>query len=81
MTGNRLLNDSTNRRKQMDELMKKLAITFDVAEVTPDMPLDELSWDSMAMLGVIALGRTRGKKITADMLKEMKTVGDVIAAL
>lgn len=65
----------------MEELLKKLAETFDVDKVAPEMSLDELSWDSMAMLGVIAIGRTRGKKITADMLKNMKTVADVIAAL
>lgn len=65
----------------MDELLQKLAVTLDVDRVTPDTSLEDLAWDSMAMLGVIALGRTRGKKITGDMLKGMKTVADIIAAL
>ena len=65
----------------MDELLQKLAVTFDVDSVTPETSLNDLAWDSMAMLGVIALGRSRGKKVTADMLKDMRTIADVIAAL
>lgn len=65
----------------MDELLTKIAASLDADEVTPEQRLDELNWDSMSMLGIIALARTRGKKITADDLKKMQTVADVVAAL
>lgn len=72
---------SYEKENEMDELLQKLAVTFDVDEVEPEQELAGLNWDSMAMLGVIALGRSRGKKITADQLKRMVTIADVVAAL
>ena len=64
-----------------EEEIAKLADLLDVDSVTPETPLDTLQWDSMAMLGVISWGRMRGKKITGDMLKQMKTVADVLAVV
>ena len=64
-----------------EEELVKLADLLDVDSLTPETSLDRLQWDSMAMLGVIAWARTRGKKITGDMIKQMKTVADILAAV
>lgn len=52
----------------------------DAAEMTLATELDSLNWDSMAMLGVIALARTNGKAVTGAQVRGFKTVGDVLAA-
>ena len=44
--------------------------------------LDEIGWDSMAMLGVIAVAKTRfNKKISGAQIREFQSVQDVLAAL
>ena len=54
----------------------------DVSEINPEMRLDEIGWDSMAMLSVIAMAKTKfGKKISGAQLREFKTVQDVLVAL
>lgn len=67
----------------MDEKMVKLAdaLDWDVGGITPDTPLDTLQWDSMAMLTVIAVARGNGKTVSGSQVREMKTVGDVLAAI
>ncbi len=64
-----------------EEELAKLADLFDVDELTPETTLDALPWDSMAMLGVIAWARSNGVKITGDVLKQMRTVEDVLSAV
>lgn len=65
----------------MEELLQKIAVALDVDQVTPEQRLDELNWDSMAMLSIIAIARVRGKTVTADQLKTMQTIADVVSAL
>jgi len=64
-----------------DEKIDTLAEIFDrdVAELRPDVELDEIGWDSMAMLSVIAMAKTRfNKKITGVQIREFKTVQDIL---
>jgi acyl carrier protein len=44
------------------------------------MPLDEIGWDSMGMLSVIALAKTNGKTITGAQVRAFATVGDILSA-
>ena len=46
---------------ELNEKLDLLAELFDRAPgaLTPETPLDELGWDSMAMLSVIAVVRAR----------------------
>ena len=54
----------------------------DVSEINPEMRLDEIGWDSMAMLGVIAVAKTRfNKKISGAQIREFQTVQDILDAL
>ena len=47
--------------------------------ITPETSMDELPWDSMAMLSLIALVNEKfGKKISASQLKDLTTVKDII---
>lgn len=64
-----------------NEDIKKLEDLLDADSLTPETSLDSLQWDSMAMLGVIAWARTRGKKVSGDMIKQMKTVADILAVV
>ena len=42
--------------------------------------LDEIGWDSMGMLSVIALAKTNGKTITGAQIRAFETVGDILRA-
>ena len=67
-----------------DEKMDTLAEIFDrdAAELSPDVKLDDIGWDSMAMLSVIAMAKTRfNKKITGAQIREFKTVQDILAIM
>ena len=57
------------------------ALDWEPNGITADTPLDTLGWDSMAMLTVIALARTAGKKVSGAEVRAMKTVGDVLKCL
>lgn len=68
------------------ELTKKLALleeTLDTDEgaLKPETVLDDLeSWDSLAMLSLIAmLDEEFGKTITGKELKALNTVADILA--
>lgn len=65
------------------ENIEALAEIFekDAGSIAKDTPLDELGWDSMSILGVMALSKTHGKGLTGDQVKALKTVGDVLAYL
>lgn len=67
-----------------EEKIDTLAEIFDcdAAELRPDANLDDIGWDSMAMLSVIAMAKTRfGKKITGAQIREFKTVQDILAIM
>lgn len=53
----------------------------DVSEITPETGLDSLGWDSMAMLSVIALAKTRGVSLPGATVRAMTTVADIMAVL
>ena len=58
-----------------------LAEIFDCesGDITPTKPLDELTWDSMAMLSVIAMAKTRfNRKLPGSQIREFKTVQDIL---
>jgi acyl carrier protein len=63
---------------------EKMALLEEVFEqdpgvLTPGMALEELNWDSMAMLTVIALVKEHfDKKLEGPQIKAFKTVGDII---
>lgn len=62
------------------EKLEKIADMLDreISEVKADIQLDELGWDSMGMLGVIALAKTNGKTITGAQIRGFKTVSDIL---
>lgn len=67
-----------------EEILEALseALDRDIGDIKPEATLDSLGWDSMAMLGVIALAKTRfNKKITGVQIREFTTVQDVLSAL
>lgn len=53
----------------------------DVSEITPETALVSLGWDSMAMLSVIALAKTRGVSLPGATVRAMATVADIMAVL
>lgn len=52
----------------------------DAGSLTADMHLDEIGWDSMCMLSVIALAKQNGKVITGAQIREFKSVEDILNA-
>ena len=52
----------------------------DAGAINADTRLDEIGWDSMGMLSVIALAKTNGKTITGSQVRAFKTIGDVLQA-
>lgn len=65
-----------------EEKLDKLADVLDQdAEVlTAETLLDDIGWDSMGMLSVIALAKTNGKTITGVQVRAFETVGDILKA-
>lgn len=68
------------------ELTKKLALIEEVLDaeegtLTPETPLEDMdSWDSIAMLSLIAmLDDEFGKTVGGKELKALKTVADILA--
>ena len=47
---------------------------------TAETRLDDVGWDSMGMLGVIALARANGKVVTGAQVRTFETVGDILTA-
>ena len=52
----------------------------DAGTLAVDTPLDEIGWDSMGMLSIIALAKTNGKTITGAQIREFATVNDILQA-
>ncbi len=54
----------------------------DAGTLTPETALDQLAWDSMSMLSLIALVNERfGKRVSGAQIKELKTVGDIMEVM
>jgi acyl carrier protein len=70
-------------RIKMDDLIIELAeaLDWDISKVREETLLTELQWDSMAVLTLIAVARVRGITVSAEKIRAMKTVGDVLIAL
>lgn len=52
----------------------------DAASIKPDTQLDEIGWDSMGMLSIIALAKANGKTITGAQIRAFEKVGDILQA-
>lgn len=65
------------------EKIEELAEIFeiDAGGLTKDTSLDTLSWDSMAMLSVMALSKAHGIGMSAVQVREVKTIGDILPYL
>lgn len=64
------------------EKIDKLAdvLDQDSGSLNADTRLDEIGWDSMGMLSVIALAKSSGKTITGAQIRAFETVGDILQA-
>jgi acyl carrier protein len=67
----------------MDDLYSQLAQILEVDRVEADNVLSEFEyWDSLTVLSVLALlDSSYGLNLTAADIREMKTAGDLAAAL
>lgn len=65
-----------------EEKLDRIADVFDAdaGSLSADTRLDEIGWDSMGMLSVIALAKTNGKTITGAQVRTFETVGDILQA-
>lgn len=52
----------------------------DSGSLSADTRLDEIDWDSMGMLSVIALAKTNGKTVTGAQVRAFETVDDILQA-
>lgn len=64
------------------EKLKKIAdmLDVDLDSLKADTRLDEINWDSMGMLSVIALAKTNGKTVTGTQVRAFVTVDDIMNA-
>ena len=63
-----------------EEILKELAELFEEDNLDAGTALDALAWDSMAMLGVIAIAKKHGITISGKAIREYETVGDILTA-
>ena len=64
----------------MEKLYEGLADIFemDPSEVGPDTSLEEVTWDSLAMVSTIALfDELFNQSVNVEKLKNCQTVGDI----
>ena len=52
----------------------------DSGALKAETQLDEIGWDSMGLLSVIALAKSNGKTITGAQIRAFETVGDILQA-
>ena len=52
----------------------------DPGALKAETPLDEIGWDSMGMLSVIALAKSNGRTVTGAQIRAFETVGDILKA-
>ena len=67
-----------NEQEKLDSIADML--DADAGSLTMETRLDEIDWDSMGMLSVIALAKTNGKTVTGAQVRAFETVGDIINA-
>ena len=67
---------------ELQEKLDKIAdmLDVDVGTLTAETRLEEINWDSMGMLSVIALAKTNGKTVTGAQVRSFETVGDIVDA-
>ena len=64
-----------------DEKLETLAEIFDcdAGELKPDTKLDKIGWDSMTMLSVIAMAKSRfDRKLPGAEIRAFTTVQDIL---
>lgn len=68
---------------EMNEKLEQIAdiLDQDVGSLKFETHLDEIGWDSMGMLSVIALAKQKGKTITGEQIRGFVTVGDILNAV
>ena len=60
------------------ELLAEL-FEVDEAEITPEKELSELHWDSLNMLGLIALFKAEMNiRLSPEKLRSFKTINDIL---
>lgn len=67
-----------------EEKLEALAEIFDTdaGSLSPDKQLDEIGWDSMTMLSVIALVKAKfDKKLPGSEIRAFETVGDIMGVM
>lgn len=67
-----------NEQEKMDKIADML--DADASALSVETRLDEIGWDSMGMLSVIALAKTNGKTVTGTQVRAFETVGDILNA-
>lgn len=67
-----------NEQEKLDRIADILDV--DAGSLSVGTRLDEIGWDSMGMLSVIALAKTCGKTITGTQIRAFETVGDIVKA-
>lgn len=75
------IREKGKEKMTQEEKLETLAEIFDcdAGELKPDTRLDEIGWDSMAMLSVIAMAKARfDKKVTGSQIREFVTVQDIL---
>lgn len=68
----------------IDEKMQAISTIFESWDpaTTPAKQLDQTDWDSMAMMGLVALLKSRfNKQIRVADLKQMTTINDLLQLL
>lgn len=67
---------------ELQEKLDKIAdmLDVDVGTLTAETRLEEINWDSMGMLSVIALAKTNGKTVTGAQVRSFETVGEIVNA-
>lgn len=64
-----------------EEKLEALCEVFENPEINAETQLDEIGWDSMAMLSVMAVAKQHGKAVTGAQMRAMKTIGDILQVL
>ena len=67
-----------------EEKLEALAEVFDTdaGSLTPETRLDEIGWDSMAMLSIIALLKARfDKKLPGAEIRAFERIGDILKVM
>ena len=65
-----------------EEKLDRLAdvLDMDAGSLKAETRLDEIGWDSMGMLGVIAIAKANGKRISGAEVRAFETVGEIVKA-